>query len=224
MSAFSIVVLISGNGSNLQAIIDQISCGYLDAHIECVISNRPAAYGLERAAKHGISHYALDHTLFETREAYDAELIKLIQPHQPNCIILAGFMRILTADFFHQFKHKIINIHPSLLPKYQGLHTHQRALKNSDIEHGISVHIATEKLDSGPVIAQATFKLNNSDTIESLQKQCHQLEHILYPLVLRWLITKQLNISSGAVFFNQLAQPHPIKLNQVPLDDLPKTH
>lgn len=222
MSAFSIVVLISGNGSNLQAIIDQIDCGYLDASIECVISNRPAAYGLERAANHGITHYALDHTLFDTRETYDAELIKLIQPHQPDCIILAGFMRILTADFFHQFSHKIINIHPSLLPKYQGLKTHQRALKNADLEHGISVHIATEQLDSGPVIAQATFKLNNSDTIESLQKQCHQLEHVLYPLVLRWLINKQLNISSGKIIFNNAAQIHPIMLNQIATDELPK--
>ncbi len=222
MPEFSIVVLISGNGSNLQAIIDQIDSGYLNATISCVISNRPNAVGLARAAKHNIDHYALDHTQFATREAYDAELIKLIQPYQPNCIVLAGFMRILSADFFLQFTHKIINIHPSLLPKYQGLHTHQRALENQDNEHGISVHIATQELDSGPVIAQASFKLHKNDSIESLQKKSHQLEHVLYPLVLRWMIRKQLDISSGRVTFDQKNRTKPIMLDQIAPDEYPK--
>ncbi len=224
MSYFSLVVLISGNGSNLQAIIDQIECGYLNATISCVISNRPNAYGLERAKKYNITHYALDHTLFKTREAYDAELIQLIKPHQPDCIVLAGFMRILSAGFFQQFTHKIINIHPSLLPKYQGLHTHKRALENTDKEHGISVHIATEELDSGPVIAQALFKINRDDTIETLQKQCHQLEHILYPLVLNWMISQKVSIQSGDVVYQNTKQTQPLMLHQVSLNELPKTH
>jgi len=223
MPAFSIVVLISGNGSNLQAIIDQIDKGYLVAKIHCVISNKPNAYGLERAAKHGIAQHALDHTLFESREAYDAELIKLIQPYEPDCIVLAGFMRILSAEFFHQFTHKIINIHPSLLPKYQGLKTHQRALENNDSQHGISVHIATEELDSGPVIAQASFPISNNDTIETLQQQCHRLEHVLYPLVLAWLSTKQVNISTGKITINDKPRTKPIMLDQINRDELPKT-
>jgi len=224
MSAFSLVVLISGNGSNLQAIIDQIDCGYLNVHISCVIANRPNAYGLERAAKHNIAHHALDHTTFDSREAYDAELIKLIKPYQPDCIVLAGFMRILTTDFFKQFTHKIINIHPSLLPKYQGLHTHKRALENKDSQHGISVHIATEKLDSGPIIAQAVFDIKQNDSVEQLQKQCHALEHILYPLVLRWLCEYQLNIQSGLAIFNKTTLSHPIMLQDISRDDLPQIH
>ncbi len=224
MSDFSLVVLISGNGSNLQAIIDQIDSGYLKARIRCVISNKPGAYGLKRAKKHHITHYALDHTQYNSREAYDTELIKLIKPYQPDCIVLAGFMRILTASFFQQFTHKVINIHPSLLPKYQGLNTHQRALNNHDTEHGISVHIATEELDSGPVIAQAMFPVKPDDTVSTLQTQCHRLEHILYPLVLRWLIEQQLVIQTGTVLFKQKQQNTPILLHQVPSDDLPKTH
>lgn len=224
MPDYSIVVLISGNGSNLQAIIDQIDNGYINAKISCVISNRPNVYGLERAAQHNIPNHALDHKLFETREAYDAELIKLIQPYQPDLIVLAGFMRILTAEFFHQFTHRIINIHPSLLPKYQGLHTHKRALENKDKQHGISVHIATEELDSGPVIAQASFNIAKENSIEDLKKQCHQLEHVLYPLVLRWLTHKKLNINSGNVIFEEKIRTKPIHLDQIALDELPKSN
>lgn len=216
------VVLISGYGSNLQAIIDQIETGYINANIQCVISNRPDAYGLKRAKQHTIVHHALDHTLFESREAYDAELIKLIQAYQPDYIILAGFMRILTAAFFQQFNHKIINIHPSLLPKYQGLHCHQRALENKDPQHGVSVHIATEELDSGQVIAQASFNVNKRDSLDDLEKKCHRLEHILYPLVLRWLSNEQLKISTGKVIFNAIVQTKPLMLEQISLDELPQ--
>ncbi|MBL7002963.1 MAG: phosphoribosylglycinamide formyltransferase [Gammaproteobacteria bacterium] len=221
MSSYSLVVLISGNGSNLQAIIDQIERGYLNAKIECVISNKKGAYGLERAQKHNIPTAELEHQAFSSREAYDHELIKLIKPHQPDCIVLAGFMRILTASFFNAFEHKIINIHPSLLPKYQGLRTHQRALENKDADHGISVHIATEELDSGPVIAQADFPIEAKDTIEDLQKKCHQLEHILYPLVLKWLIEKKVEISTGIITFNQSILKQPLMLKQISQNELP---
>ena len=223
MSSFSLVVLISGNGSNLQVIIDQIACGYINATIACVISNRPDAYGLKRAEKHNICHHALDHTQFESREAYDEAMIQLIKPHKPDCIVLAGYMRILSAEFFHQFRHKIINIHPSLLPKYQGLHTHKRALENHDTQHGISVHIATEELDSGPVIAQATFDIASNDTIENLQEKCHKLEHILYPLIIKWLVDKHINISTGAVSFNNKLRTKPFMLDHINPNELPKT-
>lgn len=223
MAKLTLVVLISGNGSNLQAIIDQINNQYLDAEIKCVISNKPNAYGLKRAEIHAIPCACLDHTEFSSREAYDAELIKLISPIQPDIIILAGFMRILSDSFFTAFTHKVLNIHPSLLPKYQGLQTHQKALDNNDQSHGISVHIATPKLDSGPVIAQADFAITKHDNIEALQQRCHTLEHTLYPLVIKWLINGQLNISSGQVIFNGKALSKPIMLNQVNQHELPTT-
>ena len=223
MSALSLVVLISGNGSNLQAIIDQINNGYLQAQIKCVIANRPNAYGLERAKQHNIDAHCLDHTAYETREAYDSQLIELIKPYQPDCIVLAGFMRILTSSFFQQYAHKIINIHPSLLPKYQGLHTHKRALENNDDRHGISVHIATEELDSGPVIAQASFNVSATDSIDDLQQTCHQLEHKLYPLVLQWLANKRLDLSKGQVTFDSKLRNTPLMLHDIAHDELPKT-
>lgn len=222
MSPISLVVLISGNGSNLQAIIDQIENGYLNAEIKCVISNRPDVFGLERAKKHNIKSLCIDHTQFNSREEYDAELITAIKPLDTHYIILAGFMRILTAPFFQQFNHQIINIHPSLLPKYQGLHTHKRALENNDSLHGISVHIATEELDSGPVIAQASFALKPDDSIESLKQTCHKLEHILYPLVIQWMASKRLDISSGDVFFDHKKRTNPLMLDQIADNELPK--
>ena len=217
----SLVVLISGNGSNLQAIIDQIESGYLAAHIECVIANRPDAYGLQRAKLHGIKSYCIDHKQFASREAFDQQLIKTIQPHQPDCIVLAGFMRILTAPFFQQFHYKILNIHPSLLPKYQGLHTHQRALDAGDKQHGISVHVATEELDSGPVIAQAKFAIEANDTPQSLQMKAHTKEHILYPLVLKWLADQQLTLADDGILFKQQQLTSPIQLNEVDDSELP---
>lgn len=221
MPTLTLVVLISGSGSNLQAIIDQIESGYLNAQIKCVISNRPGVYGLERAANHGIPHHTIDHKTYSTREAFDAELIKIIQPYQPDCIVLAGFMRILTAPFFHEFHYRILNIHPSLLPKYQGLHTHQRALDAKDKKHGISVHIATEELDSGPVIAQASFDIEPHDTTQTLQAKAHRFEHIIYPLVLHWLAQQNLQIQDNSIFYKGQLLNHPIQLETVDDSELP---
>ena len=148
-------VLISGNGSNLQAMIDSIEAGQLQAEIVAVISNRPGVFGLERAVKAGIPAHCLDHKDFSDRNEFDAKLQSLIDSFSPDGVVLAGFMRILTPEFVEHFSGKLLNIHPSLLPKYKGLHTHQRAIDNGDKEHGVSVHFVTPELDGGPVIIQS---------------------------------------------------------------------
>lgn len=180
-----LVVLISGNGSNLQAIIDDIDNNSLPAQIVAVISNKPDAYGLERAKKAGIEQQILSHKDFDSREHYDLALKELIDQYQPDLIILAGFMRILSNEFVHHYLNKMMNIHPSLLPKYKGLNTHQRVLDAGDKEHGCSVHFVTPELDDGPVILQAKITVDDNDTAESLAKKIHQQEHIIYPKAIR---------------------------------------
>ena len=162
-SPLSLVVLIAGSGSNLQAIIDAIEQGELNARIRAVISNRPDALGLQRAQQHGIEAIALDHTQFDCRANFDARLQQEIDALRPDLIVLAGYMRILTEGFIEHFAPNMLNIHPSLLPKYQGLNTHQRALDNGDDLHGISIHVVTPELDSGPVILQGHFAIETGD-------------------------------------------------------------
>lgn len=205
----SLVVLISGSGSNLQAIIDAIQNGELNATIAAVISNRPQAYGLERAEHHGIQAIALDHKKFENRYAFDAKLTYEIERFQPDVIALAGYMRILTEEFIQHFSPNLLNIHPSLLPKYQGLHTHKRVLENKDQQHGVSIHVVTPELDAGPVILQGQFDVESSDDTDSLQQKVHKLEHQMYPLVIQWLSEKRLILNQGIPVFDneQLQQP-----------------
>lgn len=179
----NIVVLISGNGSNLQAIIDACIAG-APIKIVAVISNRADAYGIKRAHIAEIPTVVIDHKLYPTREEYDQALLITLQRYQPDLIVLAGFMRILSATVVNAFANKILNIHPALLPKYPGLNTHQRALENQDTEHGVSIHIVTNELDAGPIIAQQAFNISTDDTPESLQEKAHQIEHQLYPLTL----------------------------------------
>lgn len=195
MKKLSVVVLISGSGSNLQAIIDAIECGELNAEIRAVISNRPDAYGLTRAKQHAIPAISMDHQQYSSREQFDQQLQYEIDSFQPDIIVLAGYMRILTTVFINHFSPKILNIHPSLLPKYQGLHTHQRALDNSDSQHGVSIHIVTPELDSGPVILQGKFAIEAEDDCDSLQQKAHKLEHKMYPLVLKWLSEQRLQLT-----------------------------
>lgn len=180
-----LVVLISGNGSNLQAIIDEIKNNNLPAQIVAVISNKADAYGLERANKAGIEHFVLSHQGFADREQYDLALKNIIDELHPDLIILAGFMRILSNEFVEHYLHKMMNIHPSLLPKYKGLNTHQRALDAGDKEHGCSVHFVTPELDDGPVILQATVPIKNNDTAETLAARVHEQEHLIYPEAIR---------------------------------------
>lgn len=201
-SALGLVILISGNGSNLQAIIDAIQAGALNAKIRAVISNNPDAYGLTRARQAGIPAKALDHRQFEEREAYDRELQALIDEYQPQLVVLAGFMRILTADFVTHYHGRMLNIHPSLLPKYQGLNTHQRVLEAGDDIHGVSVHFVTPELDGGPVILQAEVPVHPGDTTNDLAQRVHQQEHVIYPLVIRWIAEGRLKLQDKTVLFD----------------------
>lgn len=182
---FNIVVLISGNGSNLQAIIDAIEQQKLAINILAVISNHEDAYGLQRAKLANIATHCIPHEDFPSREAFDSALQKLIDDYQPDLICLAGFMRRLGADFVNHYANKIINIHPALLPKYPGLNTHQKALDARDKFHGATIHIVTEALDAGPIIAQKRLRILPDDTAESLKSRVQQLEHQLYPETLK---------------------------------------
>ncbi|MBU2892875.1 phosphoribosylglycinamide formyltransferase [Colwellia sp. D2M02] len=191
-----IVVLISGSGTNLQAIIDACATADYPGEIVGVLSNKADAYGLTRAENANINTVALSHKDFASREAYDLELIKKIDAFTPDVIVLAGFMRILTPAFVQHFQGKLLNIHPSLLPKYQGLNTHQRAIDAGDKVHGVSVHFVTEELDGGPVILQAKVPVFDGDNSDDLAARVHEQEHRIYPLVVRWLCEKRLSMAN----------------------------
>jgi len=198
-----VVVLISGSGSNLQALIDSQAADN-PARIRAVISNRADAYGLERAKAAGIDTRVLEHKAFDGREAFDAALIEAIDAFEPQLLVLAGFMRILTPDFVRHYAGRLLNIHPSLLPNYKGLHTHQRALEAGDREHGCSVHFVTEELDGGPLVVQAVIPVQSGDSLESLAQRVHQQEHRIYPLAVRWFAEGRLCLGAqGAMLDGQ---------------------
>ncbi len=178
-------MLVSGSGSNLQAFIEACGDPSYPCIVAAVISNRPGAHGLERARAAGIATEVLDHTDFASREDFDAELARRIDAHAPDLVILAGFMRILTAGFVRHYAGRLLNIHPSLLPRYPGLHTHQRALEAGDAEHGATVHFVTEDLDGGPAILQARVPVLPGDTPQSLAARVLEREHRIYPLAAR---------------------------------------
>lgn len=201
-SPLAVVVLLSGNGSNLQAIVDAIRSRQLHAEIRAVISNNPDAYGLTRARQAGIPVQVLDHREYASREAYDQALQALIDDYQPQLVILAGFMRILTAGFVNHYHGHMLNIHPSLLPKYQGLNTHQRVLEAGDSIHGVSVHFVTPELDGGPVILQAEVPVQPDDTAETLAQRIHQQEHVIYPLVIGWFAEGRLMLQDETVLLD----------------------
>lgn len=190
-----IVVLISGSGTNLQAIIDASESTDYPGSVVGVISNKSDAYGLTRAENSNIATVALSHKDFDSRESYDQALITKIDQFSPDVIVLAGFMRILSPAFVKHYQGKLINIHPSLLPKYQGLNTHQRAIDAGDKEHGVSVHFVTEELDGGPVILQAKVPVFEGDTSDDLAARVHEQEHRIYPLVVKWLCEKRLSMA-----------------------------
>jgi len=199
-----IVVMISGSGSNLQTIIDQIHRSEDAAQIVCVISNKPDAFGLQRAKEAGIPHVCVDsQSTSGDRAAYDKLLVTTIEEYQPDLIVLAGFMRILSDSFVNQYLGRLINIHPSLLPKYKGLNTHQRAIDNGDTEHGVSVHFVTPELDGGPVILQAKVPIFPEDDAEDIAQRVQVQEHQIYPLVVRWFIQDRLIMDDGRAFMDQ---------------------
>jgi phosphoribosylglycinamide formyltransferase-1 len=208
-SPLDIVVLISGSGSNLQAIIDAIAAGRLHARICAVISNRPGVKGLERAAAASIPAYTLDHTDFASREEFDQQLMQLIDQHQPQLVVLAGFMRILSDDFVNHYQGRMLNIHPSLLPEFRGLNTHQRALQAGVAQHGVSIHYVSNELDGGPLVLQAVIDVNNHDTVDSLQQRIHKLEHVIYPMVIQWVAEGRLKVVEHKVYLdnNPLTSP-----------------
>jgi len=188
---FKLAVLISGEGSNLQAIIDAIESGVLDARIAVVISNKADANGLNRAMQAGITTAVVAHLKGQSREEYDQRLLHTLAAFAPDLIVLAGFMRILSAGFVHSFSSKIINIHPSLLPEYKGLNTHQRVLDAGETYHGATVHLVTEELDDGEIIVQSRIKISTDDDAETLQQRVHIEEHIIYPRAIQWLSAKR---------------------------------
>jgi len=207
-----IVVLIYGYGSNLQAIIDAISKKNLNAEVIAIISNRGKAGGLERAREHKIPAYVIPSRKNQSRKNYDQRLSEVINRLNPDLIVLAGFMRILSDGFVNQYIGKLINIHPSLLPKYKGLNTHQRAIEAGDKEHGCSVHFVTPELDDGPVIAQAVVFIDKNDNIDSLSAKVQIQEHKLYPLVVEWFANKQIELQADKIMLNNavLDTPHRI--------------
>ena len=200
-----VVVLLSGTGSNLQALIDSTRTGNSPVRIAAVISNRSDAYGLQRARDAGIETRSLDHKAFEGREAFDQALIELIDAFEPKLVVLAGFMRILSADFVRHYEGRLLNIHPSLLPKYKGMHTHQRALDAGDSEHGCTVHFVTEELDGGPLVVQAVVPVESGDSAQTLAQRVHTQEHRIYPLAVRWFAEGRLILrEQGALLDGQL--------------------
>lgn len=194
---YKLVVLISGNGSNLQAIIDAITAGEIKAEVSAVISNRSDAYGLMRAKKAGIPTRTLDHTTFKGRAEFDQALQELIDSFQPDLVVLAGFMRILSDEFVTHYRNRLINIHPSLLPRYRGLNTHQRALQNGDTQHGASVHFVIPELDAGTVLVQGVVPVKTNDDESTLAQRVHQIEHQIYPRVIQWLAEQRLRINAA---------------------------
>ncbi len=208
-----IVVLISGNGSNLQALID--ASIHSNFKIAAVISNKADAFGLQRAQRDDIPVEVVEHKDYADRNEFDLALQNTIDSYSPDLVVLAGFMRILGADFVSHFSGRILNIHPSLLPKFPGINTHQRAIDDGEKEHGVSVHFVTEELDGGPVIAQDRVQVAADDSAESLAEKVLEKEHLLYPKVVSWYAGGRLELKDnralldGSVLPEEGVQVHP---------------
>lgn len=214
-----VVILISGGGSNLQAIINASQTGELPVDIRAVISNIDGAYGLVRAQKAGIPTEVIKHTDFTSREDFDLALQNSIDSHQPALIILAGFMRLLSDNFVNHYLGRMINIHPSLLPKFKGLNTHQRALEEHRAgtlkEHGASVHFVTPDLDGGPVILQASVPVKKDDNIETLGARVLMREHQIYPVVIRWFAEGRLGLKDNQAIFDGQILEHALSFDEL---------
>ena len=197
MTNFKVAVLISGNGSNLQAIIDTF---YLNKKIDicCVLSNKNEAYGLERAKKANIDNYLIDHHQFQSRQEFELAMINILDKYNPDLVVLAGFMRILSSVFVNKYLGKLINIHPSLLPKYKGLDTHRQVIENDDEYHGVTVHFVDNTLDGGPICAQSSIRVQTNDT-KKLEKEIHKLEHKIYPEVINEIAEGKIYFSDGEI-------------------------
>ena len=197
-----IVVLISGNGSNLQAIIDHCGNDQTPAEVVGVISNVQSAFGLERARSAGIDAHCLDHREFVSRSAFYEALAALVEGFRPDLVVLAGFMRVLSPSFVDHFAGRLVNIHPSLLPRYPGLDTHKRAIADGAKEHGATVHFVTRDLDAGPVIIQGQVEVLEDDSEHTLATRVHEVEHRIYPEAVSWFASGRLRLQDDVALLD----------------------
>ncbi|MBL4783646.1 MAG: phosphoribosylglycinamide formyltransferase [Porticoccaceae bacterium] len=208
-SDYRIVVLLSGSGTTLQSMIDTD----LSATLSAVISNKPDVLGLKRAAEAGIKSHTLEHTAYASREEFDQALKQLIDSYQPDLVVLAGFMRILTDEFVSHYYGRLLNIHPSLLPAYKGMHTHQRVMDAGEPLHGSSVHFVTSELDGGPVILQARLPILSSDSMESLKLRVKTKEHLIYPTAISWLAEGRITLKDDEVYMDERKMLGPVVMD-----------
>ena len=201
MNNFTFAVLISGNGSNLQAMIDAVEKKKILGQVCCVLSNKKNAYGLIRAKGAEIPTEVIENDDYSNRQEFEEKMIKVLSKYRPNLIVLAGFMRILSPIFVKQYLGRILNIHPSLLPNYPGLDTHRRVLKSGDKYHGVTIHFVDETLDGGPICAQSSIEIKTNSPKE-LENEIHKIEYELYPKVINWFGEGRLSLSKNQVFFN----------------------
>lgn len=207
-----IAVLVSGSGSNLQALID----ANLSGQIVGIISNKPEAFALQRAEKAGIATAVIEHKQYPTREAFDDVMHQQLQDWNVDLVILAGFMRILSAKFVQAWEGKMVNIHPSLLPNYKGMHTHQRVLNTGDVLHGCTVHYVTAELDAGQALTQGVLTVDLHDNVQSLAARVHVLEHLIYPQAVEWICNGTIqHLENGQVLYKGQALKQPIQFCQL---------
>jgi phosphoribosylglycinamide formyltransferase-1 len=206
---YRIVVLLSGSGTTLQSMIDV----ELPANIAAVISNKENAFGLERAKEANIPTQVLEHEHFESREKFDSELQRLIDQHQPDLVVLAGFMRILSNQFVSHYAGRLINIHPSLLPKYKGMHTHQRVMNDGEPLHGSSVHFVNSELDGGPVLLQARLPVLPTDSVESLELRIKTKEHLIYPTAISWFAEGRIKLIDNNIYMDDQKMNGPVVMD-----------
>ena len=206
-----IAVLVSGSGSNLQALMD----ANLSGKIVGVISNKPEAYALQRAKQAGIATAIIEHKQYPNRESFDAVMHQQLLDWDVDLVILAGFMRILSAQFVQSWQGKMVNIHPSLLPNYKGMHTHQRVLNTGDVLHGCTVHYVTAELDAGQALTQGVLKVSLHDTVETLSDRIHMLEHLIYPQAVEWICNNTIqHLDNGEVHYKGQKLDKPIQYCQ----------
>lgn len=202
-----IIVLVSGSGSNLQAIIDACQQHQIHGNVVAVISNKADVYALERATQANIPTHVISHQDYASREIFDQAVAKVIDTYHPDLIILAGYMRILTPDFVNHYAGMMLNIHPSLLPKYPGLHTHRRAIEAGDTEHGTTIHFVTKELDGGPVILQAKVPIFTHDEEQDVIDRVLVQEHQIYPLVVKWFCDGRLKMQNDVAYLDDKVIP-----------------
>jgi phosphoribosylglycinamide formyltransferase 1 len=206
-----IAILISGRGTNMRAIAERAAAGILPVEVRVVISDKPSAAGLETAAAMGITTRVIEPRAFADRAAYDRALVQLLAEYEPRLIVLAGFMRILTPHFIGAFAGQMLNVHPSLLPKYRGLHTHRRAIEAGETLHGVSVHFVTEELDGGPVILQAEVPIMPGDSETTLSARVQRSEHRIYPQVIDWFARGRLLLKDGRAWLDGMPLDAPLR-------------